>query len=164
MSTTTADITLQQELNKGNAGKLPTLLQKMKIGNVLGGAVKVVATGLSPAASFDITTSAVRTASTITGLDRESTDALPPIMAVKTLRVTASGTANSVGTYAVGDSGSTALSPTAGANVGLALISDDGKTLTFPTAVTAFVLEYIPRSAVDLATTYYPAVGVGRSA
>lgn len=161
-TTTTADITLQQELNKGNAGKLPTLLQKMKIGNVLGGAVKVVAASLTAAASFDITTSAVRSASTITGLDRESSDLLPPIMVVKTLRVTASGTANSVGTYIVSDAGGTAVSPTAGANVGIALLSDDGKTLTFPTTVTAFTLEYVPRSAVDLASNYYPAVGVGR--
>lgn len=54
------------------------------------------------------------------------------------------------------------MSPGAGANVGLALLSDDGKSLTFPTTVTAFVLEYVPRSAVDLASNYYPAVGVGR--
>jgi hypothetical protein len=37
--------------------------------------------------------------------------------------------------------------------VHVALISDDGKTITFQAAVTAFVIEYIPRSSVDLTAT-----------
>lgn len=164
MTTTSADVTKQQELNRGRPDKIATVFQAMKLGNMLAGSVKVVATGLSPAATFDITTAAVRAASTITGLDRESSDNLPAIMVVKTLRCTASATANSVGTYAVGDAGSTALTPTAGANVGLALLSDDGKSITFPTTVTAFVLEYVPKPAVDITTALYPVVGVGLTA
>ena len=61
-------------------------------------------------------------------------------------------------------SGATALSPTAGANVGLALLSDDGKSLTFPSTVTAFVIEYVPKPAVDITTALYPVVGVGLTA
>lgn len=149
MPVTPADVTLQQVLNKANLNQLATILQKMKLGNMLN-PVKVVATGLTAAASFDITTAAVRQASTITGLERDTGDALPAILSVKTLRVTASGTANSVGTYIVSDASGTTVSPTASANVGIALLSDDGTTLTFPTTVTAFVLEYVPRSNTDL--------------
>lgn len=164
MTTTSADVTKQQELNRGRPDKVATVFQAMKLGNMLAGSVKVVAAALSPAATFDITTAAVRSASTITGLDRESSDNLPPIMVVKTLRVTASGTANSVGSYIVSDAGGTALTPTAGANVGIALLSDDGKSLTFPSTVTAFTIEYVPRPAVDITTALYPVVGVGLTA
>lgn len=151
--TTTANKTMQQVLNGANLNWLPTLLQTMKLGNMLS-PVKVTVTGLTAAVAIDITTTAFRDAATISGLDRESADVLPAILSVKTLRVTASGTANSVGSYVVSDASGTAVSPTAGANVGLALLSDDGTTLTFPTTVTAFVIEYIPRSAVALSTVF----------
>lgn len=164
MTTTSADVTKQQELNRGKPDKIATVFQAMKLGNMLAGSVKVTAAALAPAATFDITTAAVRAASTISGLDRESSDNLPPIMVVKTLRVTASGTANSVGSYIVSDAAGTALSPTAGANVGIALLSDDGKSLTFPSTVTAFVIEYVPRPAVDITSSLYPVVGVGLTA
>ena len=157
MPPTPADVTLQQVLNKANLNQLATILQKVKLGNVLR-PVKVVVTGLTAAAAIDITSSAVRAAATITGLDRETGDNLPPILSVKTLRVTASGTANSVGSYAVSDASGTAVSPTAGANVGLALLSDDGTTLTFPSTVTAFVLEYIPQSNADLSDNWVSGV------
>lgn len=157
MPVTPADVTLQQVLNKANLNQLATILQKMKLGNMLN-PVKVVATGLTGAASFDITTAAVRQASTITGLERDTGDNLPAILSVKTLRVTASGTANSVGTYIVSDASGTAVSPTAGANVGIALLSDDGTTLTFPTTVTAFVIEYVPQSNVDLGDNWVSGV------
>lgn len=164
MTTTSADVTKQQELNRGKPDKIATVFQAMKLGNMLAGSVKVTAAALAPAATFDITTAAVRAASTISGLDRESSDNLPPIMVVKTLRVTASATANSVGSYIVSDAAGTALSPTAGANVGIALLSDDGKSLTFPSTVTAFVIEYVPRPAVDITSSLYPVVGVGLTA
>lgn len=164
MTTTSADVTKQQELNRGKPDKIATVFQAMKLGNMLAGSVKVTAAALAPAATFDITTAAVRAASTISGLDRESSDNLPPIMVVKTLRVTASSTANSVGSYIVSDAAGTALSPTAGANVGIALLSDDGKSLTFPSTVTAFVIEYVPRPAVDITSSLYPVVGVGLTA
>lgn len=149
MPVTPSDVTLQEVLNKANLNQLPTVVQKMKLGNMLN-PVKITVTGLTAAAAIDITTAAVRAAATITGLERATGDNLPAILAVKTLRCTASGTANSVGSYAVTDAGGTAVSPTAGANVGLALLSDDGATLTFPSTITAFVLEYIPRSYTDL--------------
>lgn len=157
MSSTTAELTYQQWLNRANLNLLPTIFQKMKLGNMLS-PVRVVVTGLTATASPDITSAAVLAAATITGLERETGDRLPAILAVKSLRVTASGTANSVGSYAMVDGevadAARALTPTAGANVGLALLSADGTTLTFPSTITAFVIEYIPRSATALSSTY----------
>lgn len=153
MSTTTADITLQQIINRSNLNQLAAALSKVKLGNVLG-SVKITVAGLGATATPIVTGAAVRAAATISGLDRGTNDNLPAIQTVKTLRVTTSGTANSVGSYVVSDAGGTALSPTAGANVGLALLSDDGTTLTFPTTVTGFVLEYVPRPDTALSTLW----------
>lgn len=151
--TTTANKTMQQVLNGANLNWLPTLLQMMKLGNMLS-PVKVSVTGLTAAAAIDITTMTFRDAATISGLDRANADLLPQILTVKTLRVTASVTPNSVGSYGVSDAGGTAVSPTAGANMGIALLSDDGRTLTFPTTVTAFVIEYMPRSETALSAVF----------
>lgn len=144
-SITGRDITLQQILNACNLNQLATVLKKVKLGNVLS-PVKVSFAALSAATTIDITTAASLAAATISGLERETSDLLPAILVVKTLRVTASGTANSVGSYVVSDAAGTALTPTAGANVGIALLSDDGKSLTFPSTVTGFVIEFVPRS------------------
>lgn len=82
--------------------------------------------------------------------------ALPAALGIETLRVT-TGPSGSVGAYGVVDSGGTAqLPPLAGPSgaqvttFGTALISDDGATITFPTNVSGFVIEYIPRSLVDV--------------
>ena len=49
MPVTPADVTLQQVLNKANLNQLATILQKMKLGNMLN-PVKVVVVGLTAAA------------------------------------------------------------------------------------------------------------------
>jgi hypothetical protein len=92
---------------------------------------KVTFTGLALASSFDITSGPL--------------GGQPPALAIAALRVTA-GAAAAVGSYAVTDVGGTPLSPAAGTVVGLATLSNDGKTITFPggSDVTALVLEYIP--------------------
>lgn len=141
--TTTADRTLQTVLQDSNQNEMAAAFRKVKLGNFFAVA-KVVVTGLTATAAPVITGSAVRAAATITGLDRATADNLPAIRQVVSLRVTTSGTANSVGTYAIGDASSTPITPTAGANVGLASLSDDGTTLTFPTTITGFELHYIP--------------------
>ena len=146
MPPTPSDVTLQEVLNKANLNQLPTVLQKMKLGNMFN-PVKVVV-GLTAAAAIDITTAAVRAASTITGLERDTGDNLPAILSVTALRVTGVGT-GATGARIVTDAGGTAGAP--GANgPGIALLSDDGATLTFEGTVTGFVLEYIPRSYTDL--------------
>jgi hypothetical protein len=85
---------------------------------------------------------------------------LPAILEVGTLRVT-TGPSGSVGAYTVTDAGGTAqllqVAGPSGAQVlvpGLALLSDDGSTLTFPVAVSGFVLEYIPCSALDVTSLF----------
>lgn len=155
MPATPADVTLQQILNKANLNQLGTLLQKMKLGNMLN-PVKVTVAGLAAAAAVDITTAAVRAAATISGLDRDSGDNLPAILSVTALRVTAVGT-GALGARIVTDTGGTPGAP--GANgPGIATISDDGKTLTFEGTVTGFVLEYIPRSYTDLEDSWVSGV------
>ena len=83
-------------------------------------------------------------------------------MMIKTLRVTASGTAGSVGAYIVTDAGGTAIVPPGGAStaVGVALLSDDGTTITFPNTVTGVVIEFVPNSAALLSGAF----GSGQSA
>ena len=151
MSSTTAEQTYQNWLNKANANLLPTLFQKMKLGNMLS-PVKVTVTGLTETASPNITSTAVRLAATVSGLERETTDPLPAILAVKTLRVTGVGT-GATGPRVVTDAGGTAVAPSTGI-AGVALLSDDGTTLTFEGTVTGFILEYIPRSATALSDNY----------
>lgn len=156
--TTSTKQTLGVVLNRANPNQIADALKKVQLARLLD-PVKITLTGITAIAAVDITSflKGVSTLAINSGLAELGTgDALPAILAVKTLRVTTSGTANSVGTYAIGDAASTALTPTAGANVGLALLSDDGKTLTFPTTVTGLVLEYIPRSATAFSDEFAP--------
>jgi hypothetical protein len=146
--TATSTDTLKKALNDANLNDLADCFRKMQLGNMLA-PLKRTFTGLTAAAAFDLTT-IDGTGETVGVANANRLAAL----GVHTLRVTASGTANSVGSYAVSDTGGTPLTPTAGANVGLATISDDGKTVTFVTTVTAFVIEYIPRSTVDMASAF----------
>lgn len=69
----------------------------------------------------------------------------PPIKNLRTLRVTA-GAAAFVGSYMLTDVGGTPTSPVASTVLGIATISDDGKTITFPagTQATAITVEYTP--------------------
>lgn len=146
--TTSVTNTVARELNKGDPNTVPSLAKKMKWGNMMN-PIKVVVASLTATATPDITAAATLAAATVTGIDLDDGENLPAIGKVVSLRCSTSGTANSVGTYIVGDSNSTALSPTAGANVGIAELSDDGTTLTFPTTVTGFEIHYYPRPAAD---------------
>lgn len=162
--TVTFPDTLQNELNDGNLTTIANIIKLMQLGTMLS-PIKVTVTGLTATAAPVITTAAFYAAATVTGVpaaNEEPAEAvLPAILAVRTLRVTASGTAASVGTYIVGDAGATPTLPTGGASagVGIAALSDDGTTITFPNTITAFVLEYVARSAVDLQTAFAPASG-----
>jgi len=142
--TTSKATTLRHNLNFGNPAIIASAAEKMKLGNALS-KIKVVATGLTPAASFDITTAAVKAASTITGITLDSGENLPPIGVVVALRTTGGTTPQA---QLVTDAGGTAAAATA-------LLSDDGKTLTFGAADhTGFVLEYYPAPDVALSTSF----------
>jgi len=98
--------------------------------------VKQTFTALTAADTFDIT---------LLGTGLGGIAGNVPALAITALRVTA-GAAAAVGSYAVADVAATPLSPAASTIVGLATLSDNGKTLTFLAGsnVTAFVLEYVP--------------------
>ena len=139
--------------NQFNLSRVDAALQPAKIGNVLS-TVKAVVTGYA-GTTYDITTAAIKAAAVITGINLATDEMLPPIGHLLTLRVTAAGTGTVVGTYILTDVNGTALTAGTSAAVGIAKISDDGKTLTFTvTNITAFVIEYIPRCAVDMSAQY----------
>jgi hypothetical protein len=133
--TAIATETVKTVLDQANPNKLADALAKMDLGTMLT-PKKVTLTGL-------------------TGTTHNMTDAAhgsnPAILAVVALRVTAASTGTAVGTYGVTDAAGTVVSPATSSAMGIAKLSDDGTTLTFATAdVTAFVIEYIPRPAVDM--------------
>jgi hypothetical protein len=111
--------------------------------------IKAVFASLSAAAAVDVTTAASKSKATVSGVLLASGENLPAIGSILALRVTA-GSATA-GARITTDAGGTAGAP--GANgPGIALVSDDGKTLTFEATVTGFVLEYTPRAAVAMTT------------
>src|ERR1043165_6708900 len=151
-STATSVRTTKVVLDESNPNELPDAMRKLKPGTVFA-PLKRTFSGLTAAASFDLTA--------IDGSGETTGAANPnrlPANLVRSLRCTASGTANSVGAYMVTDAGGTATSPTASTIAGIALLSDDGMTITFPTTVTAFIISYMPRtlSATDMAADFAP--------
>lgn len=149
------ELTIRDMLNNSDLNTVADTLKKIKAGSMFS-VIKVVATGLTAAASFDITSAAVKAASVITGITLATDEVLPLIGSIRSLRVTASGTAASVGNYIAGDASSTLLIPPGGANtaVGVARLADDNKTLTFPNTITAFNLVYMAGPAVAMNTEW----------
>lgn len=142
--------TLQKELDDANPTTLADALRQVRLGTLLT-PLKRVFTGLTAAAAFDLT--AIDGTGEVVGAGNPNR---LPALITHTLRVTASGTAASLGTYIAGDAGATPIIPPGGASaaVGVATISDDGKTLTFPNTITGFVVEYIPRAAVAMSSAF----------
>lgn len=140
MTTTTVTPTARDLLNTGNPALQASVLEKIKMGDAMS-KIKVAFTGLTSAAAQDITTAAAKAAGTITGITLKSGENLPPIGEVVSCRVTAGTLA--AGDYIMSDAGGTAKAIGTGNN-GVALLSDDGKTITFQAAVTGFVLVYYP--------------------
>lgn len=155
-STTTFTDDVRTEANKGQLSTIGDIARKAKAGDMLS-SIKVVCTGLTGAASYDITTAAQKAASTITGITLKTGENLPPIGSLLSLRVTAATTASTAGTYIFTDVAGDMVTANTHTVVGIARISDDGKTISFPTAdVTAFILEYMPRAQTDLTADMNP--------
>ncbi len=152
---TIRESTIRDVLNLSDLNELADVLKKIKAGTMMS-RVKVVAAGLTAAASFDITTAAFKALSTITGITLATDETLPAIGVPIGLQLIASGTAASLGTYVLGPVTATPAVPTSGAQLGagIARLSDDGKTITFPNTVTAFTLLYYPAPAVALNTEF----------
>lgn len=148
MSTTTIAKTLSLALDNSLPGELASALERFKLGQ-RETLIKRTFTGLTGAASYDLTALDATTESPAAVAGVNNANRLPAKI-IKTLRVTAATTANTVGSYAITDAAGTMLSPTASTVVGLARISDDGKSVSFPTAdVTAFIIEYYPGGRTD---------------
>lgn len=162
MSTTVINETLAKVLAEADPNRIADALRSYGIGMHLS-PMKYTWLGATGATAVAITTAAflalaTQGANTPTLPAAQAT--LPPALVIGTLRVT-TGPSGSVGPYIVTDAGgtprSTALAGASGAQVaqpGVALLSDDGSTLTFATNVSGFVLEYIPRGATDVTSIY----------
>lgn len=138
---------LQGYLDQANPNFLADVLRQIGLGSLLT-PLKVTFSGLTAAASFDITTAANFEFATVNQGSPiyDNQGYLPPILCVNTLRVTAVGT-GATGARFVTDTGGTASST-------VAKVSDDGKTLTFEGTVTGFVIEYIPRSITSMTSNF----------
>jgi hypothetical protein len=130
--TVTANQTLAGALDEANPNKIADALQKVKLGSLLTPTTETI----SQASSVNVALGS-------------------PALLVSGVRVTG-GTALA-GVYKVTDSGGTEVDS---ATLGVATISDDGTTLTFAAAVTDCVVQYIPRSNVDV-TSDFPTTGIG---
>lgn len=143
MTTVTIPQTIKSTIDQANPNQLPSALQKVKLGTVLT-PLKRTFTGLTAAAAFDLTA--------IDGTGETAGAGNPnrlPALSVTTLRVTA-GTAV-VGDRIVSDVGGTPTANVPATNpIGVATLSDDGKTITFEANATAFVITYVPRATEDL--------------
>lgn len=148
----------QQAADGVNPTNVDTALGAMKLGSMLSPLRVEFKFGVA-VASFDVTAQAVLAAGTgytiITGhalgalAGDPSVPPLPPILAVTKMRVVGAGGGNKPGSYIAEDAGATAFDAGA-ALVGVATLSDDGKTLTFNSTVTDVIVEYIPRPASDM--------------
>lgn len=150
--TTSRTPTVREAVNSGSPGVMASALQNIQLGTVLS-KIKVVFAGLSSSAAQDITTAAAKAAGTITGITLQTGENLPPIGQVVSCRIVTGGTAGAVvitdasGTPVVVGATGNAATP------GVATLSDDGKTITFVAAVTAFTLVYYPAPSGGMTDT-----------
>lgn len=159
--TTTKAGTLQTELDKANPNTLGDALAQIRLGTILT-PLKVSVTGMNATSAVNLTLLAVASGGAVTLSSVGSTGgaplaALPPVLQCLALRVT--GTTGTTGTASPGprvitDAAGTAAGGVSPQNIGVALISDDGTTLTFDGAVSGFIIEYMPRANAPMSTSY----------
>jgi hypothetical protein len=146
--TATAAETLKVALDEANPNKLADALRKVALGTILA-PLKRTFTGLT-GASCDLTAT--------DGVGETAGAANPNRLAalrINTLRVTGVTASTDIGSYVASDAAGTGVTANDSAVVGIATISDDGKTITFPNGdATDFVIEYIPRPAADMTAAF----------
>lgn len=159
--TATKSKTLQQTLNDGNLNEIANVIKKAKLGTML--RPLDVSFTITAAASLDLTSATAHAGATVNDGDIPegyvaSKTNLPAANHVRSLRVIASGTAGSVGSYICGDPSATMIVPPGGASVavGIARLSADGKTVTFPNTVTQFRIVYLPKADTALSADFAP--------
>ena len=136
MTTTTAQ-TLQRELDAANPNTIADCLRRVKLGTLLA-AVKQTFTLASVANVVTLS---------------------PPALLVKTCRITdiTGGTAAAAGPVVMTDAGGTALPPYVSSGLkapGVALLSDDGSTITFDGTIKAAIVEWIPQSNAAVSSAF----------
>lgn len=134
--TATSVDTLKKALNDAEPGDLPDAMRKVEFGTMIT-PTKIAFTNMASGMAHDITDA--------------SHGSRRAILSVTTLRVTA-GAAGANARIVTDASGS--ASAGSASSPGIALLSDDGKTLTFEANVTGFVLTYIPQSATDVTAKF----------
>jgi hypothetical protein len=165
--TTTKASTLQTELDKANVNSLADVLKLMKLGTMLT-PLKVSVTGYNATSAINLTKLGYASGGAVTIIQPVASGGLPmlppggnlpPLLQCLSLRVT-----GATGTTGVATGGARLLTDAAGTagapgvnGPGIALISDDGTTITFDGAVAGFVIEYMPQAAIPMGTLY-PAV------
>lgn len=133
---------LREAIDEANPNKLSSALQQMKLGTSLK-KIRATIAAMTAASAVDLTAIPAAKITIDDGPDNViASGLLPPIGQVTALRVSTSGTANSVGAYIASDDDSTPLIANTSGAVGIAAQSDDDKTLTFPNTITGFVIEY----------------------
>lgn len=150
--TNTKTRTLRAALDAATADEFTSAARRSKLGTRLT-VLKRTFTGLTGAATYDLTaldaTTEAPKEDDLTYSGTGNPNRLPLAYCLS-LRITAATTATVVGAYILTDAGGTPVTAATSSVVGIATISDDGKTLTFPSAdVTAFIIEYVPRGRTD---------------
>lgn len=124
--------TLASELNRADPNDIADMLRKVALGTLLD-PVEYDSGEISASATVDLPD--------------------PGALMVQSARVVTSDTPASVGCYLVADHSATPFLPTAaGERPGVAALSVDGGTLTFPNTVTRVMVRYIPKPATALTT------------
>lgn len=154
-TTATSKRSLKTVLDEANPNELADALRKALLGTLLT-PLKRVFTGLTAAAAFDLT--AIDATGETTGVNNPNR--LPALVVQALEGVSESSGTASKGTYVIGvHAVSTTIDPTNSTVAGVATLSDDGKTITFPEAdVTGFTIIYLPRtvSAAQMAADFAP--------
>lgn len=130
MVTVTKVRTIKEVGNSGDLNQLADVAQKVQLGTMLD-INKQTYTGLTSAVAHNLTDAAH--------------GSQPAAGIISSVRVTAGAAA--AGLRQIGDASAT---PSAT----VATLSDDGKTITFEAGVTAFVIVYMPKAAIDPDTKF----------
>lgn len=151
--TTTKTISVQETINEGNLNQIADALALIKAGYALS-PIKATFSGLAASAVLFIGSTATKAGvvagAGTKGITLATGENYPSIGHIKSVRVTTGSAA--AGVRAVTDAGGTASAT-------VALLADDGTTLTFENTVTGLVIEYYPAPAVDMTSEFAPISG-----
>jgi hypothetical protein len=145
--TATKPTRVRDILNASKEGQMDDAFLKAQMGNMLC-PFKFTVTGLVAATTIDITTAAVAAAAvpgpfTPALTTPDDITRLPAALGPGSMAVRVTAGAAAAGARLMTDAGGTASAT-------VAVLSDDGKSITFEATVSAFVIYYVPRSATDL--------------